>query len=213
MARLLKRTRSSSKKIRNSAKTRRKILAAAEKVFAKKGLAGARTHEIAALAGINAALLHRYFTSKENLYLRVIKNALQRVNIVETLISSPRGSYPERISYMIDAGFNYFVKNKSYLKLIQRDIVDGGYGAKRTKKDVRSLVTMGIKFFQEGIDKGHIEECDPRDLVFTIFSLIIYYFFGDPILKILWGENSFSTRRLELRKNHIKFIFNNLLVR
>lgn len=44
------------------------ILAAAREVFIIKGLEGARMQEIADKAGINKALLHYYFRSKENLF-------------------------------------------------------------------------------------------------------------------------------------------------
>ena len=45
-----------------------KILAAAQKVFMTKGMAGARMQDIANEAGINKALLHYYFTDKDKLF-------------------------------------------------------------------------------------------------------------------------------------------------
>ncbi|MCX6271040.1 MAG: helix-turn-helix domain containing protein, partial [Bacteroidetes bacterium] len=48
--------------------TEEHILQAARKVFARKGLDGARMQEIADEAGINKALLHYYFRSKDNLF-------------------------------------------------------------------------------------------------------------------------------------------------
>jgi len=53
-------------------RTRAAILAAAERVFARSGLAGARTDLIADEAGVNKALLYYYFQSKEKLYLAVL---------------------------------------------------------------------------------------------------------------------------------------------
>ena len=45
--------------------TEEKIFDAATQIFEKKGLAGARMQEIADLAGINKAMLHYYFRSKD----------------------------------------------------------------------------------------------------------------------------------------------------
>ena len=45
--------------------TEEKIIDAATDVFVQKGMDGARMQEIADLAGINKALLHYYFRSKE----------------------------------------------------------------------------------------------------------------------------------------------------
>ena len=47
--------------------TEQRILDAAHAVFVRRGTAGARMQEIAAAAGVNQALLHYYFRSKEQL--------------------------------------------------------------------------------------------------------------------------------------------------
>lgn len=47
---------------------RQEIIAAAREVFVRSGLAGARTRDLAAEAGINEALLYRHFSSKEELF-------------------------------------------------------------------------------------------------------------------------------------------------
>ena len=49
------------------ADTESRILEAAHRVFVRRGTAGARTQEIADEAGVNKALLHYYFRSKERL--------------------------------------------------------------------------------------------------------------------------------------------------
>jgi AcrR family transcriptional regulator len=52
---------------RRDGDTERRILDAAHAVFVHRGTAGARMQEIAAEAGVNQALLHYYFRSKEQL--------------------------------------------------------------------------------------------------------------------------------------------------
>ena len=47
--------------------TEQRILEAARTVFLRDGTAGARMQEIAREAGVNQALLHYYFRSKERL--------------------------------------------------------------------------------------------------------------------------------------------------
>jgi len=55
--------------------TERQILDAAHRVFLRSGTAGARTQEIAAEAGVNSALLHYYFRTKERLAAAVFHRA------------------------------------------------------------------------------------------------------------------------------------------
>src|SRR5258708_18267071 len=68
------------RKASQNAGARAAILAAAERQFAKAGLAGARTEEIAAEAGVNKALLYYYFESKEHLYEAVIEDHFREFN-------------------------------------------------------------------------------------------------------------------------------------
>src|SRR5947207_12714819 len=55
--------------------TEQRILDAAHAVFIRLGTAGARTQEIAKEAGVNSALLHYYFRTKERLAEAVFKRA------------------------------------------------------------------------------------------------------------------------------------------
>jgi TetR/AcrR family transcriptional regulator len=55
--------------------TEQRILDAAHRVFVRLGTAGARTQEIAKEAGVNSALLHYYFRTKERLAEAVFRRA------------------------------------------------------------------------------------------------------------------------------------------
>jgi TetR/AcrR family transcriptional regulator len=59
--------------------TKDKILRAAEKVFHRHGLKGARTGMIAEEAGISRTMLHYYFSTKEALFQEVLNDTMQTV--------------------------------------------------------------------------------------------------------------------------------------
>src|SRR5918992_4628251 len=59
--------------------TEQRILEAARVVFIRRGTAGARMQEIAAEAGVNQALLHYYFRSKERLAEAVFGQVAGRI--------------------------------------------------------------------------------------------------------------------------------------
>jgi AcrR family transcriptional regulator len=65
--------------VKKALTTEEKILEAAKKVFHRKGFEGARMQEIADEAGINKALLHYYFRTKENLFDDVFKAAFREI--------------------------------------------------------------------------------------------------------------------------------------
>ncbi|MCB0293033.1 MAG: helix-turn-helix transcriptional regulator, partial [Calditrichaeota bacterium] len=60
-----------------SSETERKIVEAASTVFLEKGKTGARMQAIADRAGINKALLHYYFRSKDRLYQEVFERQVE----------------------------------------------------------------------------------------------------------------------------------------
>jgi AcrR family transcriptional regulator len=62
-------------RVRNAAITRASILEAARKRFAREGYDGASVREIAADAGVDAALINRYFGSKDELFSEVVSLA------------------------------------------------------------------------------------------------------------------------------------------
>jgi len=57
-------------------RTREQLLEAAEAVFGDAGLKGATTKEIARVAGIHETTLFRHFSSKEDLFLAVVKKGM-----------------------------------------------------------------------------------------------------------------------------------------
>src|SRR5258708_38066046 len=72
---------------RQDGDTERRILDAAHAVFVRRGTAGARMQEIAAEAGVNQALLHYYFRTKD----RLAQAAFQRAasELMPAVIQAP----------------------------------------------------------------------------------------------------------------------------
>lgn len=68
---------------RDSARTRKRILDAAQDVFSGKLYASARVGDIAALAGVNQALVIRYFGSKDRLYSDALEAILSASHLSE----------------------------------------------------------------------------------------------------------------------------------
>src|SRR5665647_861310 len=59
--------------------TEEKIFEAATEVFIEKGMDGARMQDIASYAGINKALLHYYYRTKDQLFNAVFEMILKQI--------------------------------------------------------------------------------------------------------------------------------------
>jgi AcrR family transcriptional regulator len=73
-----------------AAERRKSIIAAAQQVFARSHLNGARTRDIARAASINQAIIFEHFESKEALFQEAV---------VQPLISAMRGMHERRETY------------------------------------------------------------------------------------------------------------------
>ena len=78
-----RRVSASPRRRRDAAATREAILEAATRRFATQGYERAGVREIAVDAGVTAALVNRYFGSKEGLFAEVIQRALDMGHLLE----------------------------------------------------------------------------------------------------------------------------------
>ena len=65
-------SRSSGRRPRDAAATKQALLAAAQSLFGQRGFEGATVREIGEFAGVDAALIARYFGSKADLYIAAV---------------------------------------------------------------------------------------------------------------------------------------------
>ena len=84
-----------------SSDTEQKILQAATEIFLEKGHDGARMQVIADKAGINKALLHYYFRSKDKLFRTVFKKELQSMLASIFNLISPEDNFEEFLNKFI----------------------------------------------------------------------------------------------------------------
>src|SRR2546423_64446 len=101
-------------------RTRASILAVAERIFAELGPEGARTDVIAAVAGVNKALLYYYFRSKDELFRAVLEEHLTefRSRALETL--NRRTSVRTRIRAYINLQFDRIAARPYYPRLVHQ---------------------------------------------------------------------------------------------
>ena len=88
------------KRKRDAAATREAILEAATRRFATQGYERAGAREIATDAGVTAALVNRYFGSKEGLFAEVIERAFD----IQHLLQGQRGDLADHLARVMVYG-------------------------------------------------------------------------------------------------------------
>lgn len=103
--------------------TKEKILTAAIKLFAARGIHVARMEDVGAEAGVNKAMVYYYYSSKENLYFEVLKNVLEEqwragLNDGGAARESGPEDYPERIRRVVSVLSAVFLYDRDGAKIL-----------------------------------------------------------------------------------------------
>jgi len=177
--------------------TEQKILDAARKVFIAKGMAGARMQDIADEAGINKAMLHYYFRSKEKLFETIFKELsiefLPRVNAIfesdVSLFEKIEVFCSEYISRMMENPFiPLFIVNE--INKQPEIFLKKMWGGKRPQ------IGKFLQQIETEIKKGAIERIHPAQLMLNMVSMCIFPFIGKPLCQMVMGINESGYRKL-----------------
>lgn len=194
--------------------TEQQILEAARKVFIRKGLDGARMQEIADEAGINKALLHYYFRSKDKLFEMIFKEELGKFfpKMIGVLMSEEL-TFDQKIRHFVDNYITIFINNPFLPTFIIREInrdpeklkdffISSGF-------DVNAIhLALNVLSKQLNIDID-----SAKKFIINLLSLCVFPFAGRPLIeKILFlGDSVKYDKFLEDRKEEVaELVINSL---
>lgn len=186
-------------------KTEDHILIAAEKVFQRKGMDGARMQEIANEAGINKAMLHYYYRSKRFLFEAVFSKAFSLIAPEINRVINDDTKLFEKIENFTHSYINFIQKypylpnfiiqelnrNSDFINVLQskEGFPDFGNFQAQVEKEVR---------------EGRIRPIKAEQLFIHLLSLNIFPFLAAPLIKGFLKINDKAYKELmEERKEEI----------
>ena len=160
------------------------ILNAAKSIFQRKGMDGARMQEIADEAGINKALLHYYYRSKQLLFEAVFKSAFSMLAPQLNKVLNSDDSLNDKIKGFTKNYISFTIKHPYLPNFIINEL-------NRNPEFVQKLISEKHfptinKFKQqvtENIENGAIKPIKAEQLLIHIISLNIFPFIASPLLK------------------------------
>ncbi|MFA7565681.1 MAG: TetR/AcrR family transcriptional regulator [Alkalispirochaeta sp.] len=167
--------------------TETQILAAAYRVIVRKGKAGTRMQQIADEAGVNKALLHYYFRTKDKIYRAVLRTVVTK--LLHSFISGIDFSLPFRD--LVES----FVRRHIEAIEFNQEIVQFFFAELATNREEAlpifwevvqqanpSLPGEFSTHFEEAVRNKEIRPMDPFHLFMNIVSLDVFYFVASPLL-------------------------------
>lgn len=194
----------SKPKPRDAAATRARILDAALREFALKGLDAARVEDIAKFAGANRRMAYYYFHSKEGLYLAALEVSYLQLVEVEEAINVEALDPIEAIEAMVAAKFEHYVKFPYYVEFVKMENL---YQARHLKMSRRiaemraPLITIIQRVLRRGEALGVFRKgVDPLDLYLSICALGFFFFSNRHTLGVIFDTDVTSARALARRR-------------
>lgn len=148
----------------------RRILAAAESVFADKGYAGATTGEIARRANLPKPNLHYYFKTKEELYQRVLTDIIDDwLGSADQIVA---GAEPEVALRAYIRGKIELARAKPLAsRVFANEIIHGAPHLKTfLETKLRDWVETKTAVIRGWVAAGKIKPVDPYHLFFVIWA-------------------------------------------
>jgi TetR/AcrR family transcriptional regulator len=118
--------------------TEEKIFEAATDVFVRKGMDGARMQDIASKAGINKALLHYYYRSKEKLFTTVFEMIARRLFKKFSPILDDTLTLKDKITFFFKEHITFLQENPALPGFVLNEV-------NRNPERIRKLLS-GIDF-------------------------------------------------------------------
>ena len=156
------------------------ILAAATKEFAAFGFGGGRVDRIAERAGVNKRMIYHYYGDKRGLYLAVLEQAYHRERSAEQKLELAALEPREAMQRLIEYTFDSFVKDRSFIKLLNDENLHKAANLKRSKRiaEMHSpLIAIMQKILERGAEVGVFRKgVDPLQTWISIAAVELFLF-------------------------------------
>ena len=168
--------------VRDPERTQRRILDAARRIFATRGIDGARVDAIAARAGTNKRMLYHYFGSKDGLFRAVLRQRL--AGRTPTSMAARVG--PQRLADLQDR----LAEQPDYVRLLMWEALERGRRRPLEEEEARhAVLAEWVDALRAAQADGDIPaDLDPAQLVLTELGIALVPLAFPQLARLLTGR-------------------------
>lgn len=172
----------------NEKLTEEKIFEAAESVFEEQGLTGARMQNIADRAGINKALLHYYFRTKDHLFEAVFTKLAQKMFAKFTPIFETDLSLEDKIRFFFREHIEFMKQNPKLPGFILNEINHNPQRITKLIKNIefRKIWHTVLEQHKDELYRYNITEESLPQIITSIASMSVFPFAAKGILEVVF---------------------------
>lgn len=194
--------------------TEKKIIEAAKEVFVEKGLQGARMQQIADKAGINKALLHYYFRSKDKLFDAIFEDIMsQMFAVVATNIRTDM-SLPELVETFVKFYNEFFQKNPFYPQFIFHEIWQNPDRLSEIMKSQQIAPAEIIEKVQQKVPAINNSGLTAQHMIANVLGMTLFPHIARPLFQRVFfnNDNDEYSRFLGERTDFLKELMTGALM-
>jgi len=196
--------------------TEKAILMASRKVFTQKGFAATRMDDIAKEAGINRALLHYYFRSKEKLFDLIFQQRVREFFFgLAGKLSGPL-VLEDKIRAVVEHDIDMIRSQPDLPIFVMQELAQRPERFVQMAQESGASPTGMMKSFKaqvkEAVEKKQIRAIEGEQLLINVMSLCVYPFMARPIIQSVQGLSDAQFDKMILRRKQeiVEFVMRSL---
>lgn len=195
--------------------TQKRILKVAEEEFLMKGFSGARITEIAQRVGVNHAMLHYYFNSKEQLFEQVMDEKIAQLQeSVTTVFEVEDMPVVEKIVEVVVRHFEFLCQNPDLPRFVINEAIARPEYIEKIKQEALPVLKDSVAHLQRDLDaaarKGEVRQMDAATLLMDILSVNVFSFIVAPILSTANPDMDFPAYYNARCQENVQLILNRI---
>jgi len=167
---------SSTRRLRHREADLAGLLDAAERVFSEKGYHATSIRDIAHEAGFSVGGVYQFFTSKDELYLRIVESQWEfffRLLDQARQVEGARG----KLEALTEAMFRTFEERRGFFRLFLSErgrltAAFSGVIAERVGAHTRKLREQLVEMMRQGVEEGTLRSGDPGMLASAYLGMV-----------------------------------------
>jgi TetR/AcrR family transcriptional regulator len=189
--------------------TRASILEAADSLFGELGFDATTTRDIAQRSGVNKALIHYHFGTKDDLLEALLEGYYSKLAAAMAGALGKSKGLAAQVETLLDTYADFLAEHHSFARIVQREVASGNH-MERIVQRTLPLFQLGVTWFDSTV-KRPPKDFDAVNVLVTAYGLVVTYFTFGEVLRALTGTDPFAPAALAARKRHVKKVLALLL--
>src|SRR5690606_6023813 len=173
-----------------AADVRQRLLATARRLFIAQGFAAVSIRAIATETGVNPAMIHYYFRSKQGLYEAMLSDAIGPILVRLRASLEDNRAATDPLPGLMETYMHMLAENPWLPQLIMREVFSeqGAFRETFVRLFAARGENLASRILAQEQAAGRLRaNLDPRLLTLSMLSLMLFPFFAMPVIKPVFG--------------------------